>query len=123
MASSADQREDAGHAVYTPAVLAVYDLWVLGLSNRWIWKCPTARLLELYNRHASDHHLDVGVGTGFFSQNADFRGSRRASPLSILTPIHCAGLRSGSSDIAQPSFRRMCSNVSSFETPRSRPLD
>ncbi|MGJ0512633.1 hypothetical protein [Methylocystis sp.] len=35
----------AGQAVYTPNMLAIYDVLVLGLSNRWIWKCPTPRLL------------------------------------------------------------------------------
>ena len=86
MASSADQQEDAGQAVYTPAVLAVYDLWVLGLSNRWIWKCPTARLLELYNRHASDHHLDVGVGTGYYLAECRFPGQSPRITLVDLNP-------------------------------------
>ena len=53
----------AGQAVYTPWTLDLYDLVVLGLSNRLIWKCPTQRLLDLYNENVSDRHLDVGVGT------------------------------------------------------------
>ena len=56
----------AGHAVYTKHVLRAYDFVVLGLSNRLLWKCPTARLLEHYNQHISANHLDVGVGTGYF---------------------------------------------------------
>lgn len=39
---------------------------VLGVSNRWIWKCPTPRLLAHYHKNVSANHLDVGVGTGFF---------------------------------------------------------
>lgn len=35
---------EAGQAVYTKSNLAVYDFVVLGVSNRFIWKCPTARL-------------------------------------------------------------------------------
>ncbi|MEF3365806.1 class I SAM-dependent methyltransferase [Methylocystis sp. 9N] len=62
----------AGQAIYTPKTLAVYDLIVLGLSNRFIWKCPTARLLAHYNRSVSGNHLDVGVGTGYFLDRCRF---------------------------------------------------
>ena len=36
---------DAGQAVYTKQTLAVYDLIVLGISNRFIWRCPTQQLV------------------------------------------------------------------------------
>lgn len=62
----------AGHSVYTPKMLAIYDVLVLGLSNRWIWKCPTPRLLAHYDRHVSGNHLDVGVGTGYFLDRCRF---------------------------------------------------
>jgi 2-polyprenyl-3-methyl-5-hydroxy-6-metoxy-1,4-benzoquinol methylase len=62
----------AGQAVYTPKMLAIYDVMVLGLSNRWIWKCPTPRLLSHYDRHVSGNHLDVGVGTGYFLDRCRF---------------------------------------------------
>jgi SAM-dependent methyltransferase len=62
----------AGQAVYTPKMLAIYDALVLGLSNRWIWKCPTQRLLAHYDRRVSGNHLDVGVGTGYFLDRCRF---------------------------------------------------
>jgi hypothetical protein len=62
----------AGQAVYTPKMLAIYDALVLGLSNRWIWKCPTPRLLAHYDRRVSGNHLDVGVGTGYFLDRCRF---------------------------------------------------
>ncbi|TLG77686.1 class I SAM-dependent methyltransferase [Methylocystis sp. B8] len=62
----------AGQAIYTPKMLAIYDVLVLGLSNRWIWKCPTPRLLAHYDRHVSGNHLDVGVGTGYFLDRCCF---------------------------------------------------
>jgi len=62
----------AGQAVYSKNTLAVYDFLVLGLSNRFIWKCPTARLIEFYRSHLSANHLDVGVGTGFFLDHCPF---------------------------------------------------
>ncbi len=56
----------AGQATYTRSFLSVYDLLVLRFSNNYIWKCPTANMLEMYDRYLSTHHLDVGVGTGYF---------------------------------------------------------
>lgn len=56
---------EAGQAIYSRLVLAIYDLYVLGLSNHLIWKCPTRRLLDNYDMHLSSRHLDVGVGTGY----------------------------------------------------------
>lgn len=68
---SAEQVE-AGQAVYTPGMLSIYDILVLGISNRFIWKCPTPRLVAHYNRHVSGNHLDVGVGTGYFLDHCRF---------------------------------------------------
>jgi hypothetical protein len=52
-----------GAAVYTPLALALYDLAVLGLSNSFVWQCSSHVLLDFYNQHVSDTHLDIGVGT------------------------------------------------------------
>jgi len=54
------------HAVYTPSALAVYDLVVHGLSNRFAWQCPTSRLVGLYDANLSANHLEAGAGTGLF---------------------------------------------------------
>lgn len=62
----------AGQAVYNRPVLNVYDLVVLGLSNRWIWKCPTPLQLTHYDRHVGASHLDVGVGTGYYLDRCRF---------------------------------------------------
>ena len=62
----------AGQAVYTKRVLRAYDFIVLGVSNRLLWKCPTQRLIEHYNKHLTANHLDVGVGTGYFLDNCRF---------------------------------------------------
>ncbi len=56
----------SGHQVYTPRLLRWYDLIVHGVSNRWFWGCPTALLEAWFDEHATDNHLDIGVGTGFF---------------------------------------------------------
>lgn len=58
------------HAVYTPFALAFYDFVVHGLSNRFAWRCPTARLHRLYEASLSPNHLEAGAGTGLFLDRA-----------------------------------------------------
>lgn len=70
-----DDEAFKGSAVYTPRTLAFYDLVVLGVSNSVIWKCPSRSILNLYNEHVSDRHLDVGVGTGYFLDRCRFPSS------------------------------------------------
>lgn len=62
-----------GAAVYTPTTLAFYDLFVLGFSNSLAWKCSSRLILDFYNEHISDRHLDIGVGTGYFLDRCRFR--------------------------------------------------
>jgi hypothetical protein len=56
----------AGSASTRRIVLRAYDLVVLGFSNRFVWRCPSATLLERHDRHVGKRHLDLGVGTGWF---------------------------------------------------------
>ena len=72
MSSLSQEEVTAGQAIYSKANLGLYDLWVLGISNRLIWKCPTQCLLDFYNAHLSANHLDVGVGTGYFLDHCMF---------------------------------------------------
>jgi SAM-dependent methyltransferase len=60
----------AGQAVYSPLVLRTYDWFVLGFSNRLLWRCPSSELRRLYDRNVSSRHLDIGVGTGYFLDKA-----------------------------------------------------
>ena len=69
------------HAIYTPAMLSIYDLLVHGLSNHVAWRCPTRRITELYRANLSANHLEAGVGTGYF---LDKTGDARASRLVLL---------------------------------------
>lgn len=59
----------AGQAVYSKKVLSIYDLWVLGFSNHYLWKCPTKLISQQFIELASKNHLDVGVGTGYYLKN------------------------------------------------------
>ena len=71
-----EQQIEAGQAVYSKATLAIYDWLVLRFSNRLIWKCPSRQILDLYDRHVTANHLDVGVGTGYFLDRCRFPSDR-----------------------------------------------
>ncbi len=58
--------------VHTPARLALYDLFILGLSCSLVWRCPKRHFLDLYDQHVSSPHLDIGVGTGYFLDRCRF---------------------------------------------------
>ena len=72
-----------GQRDYSPRILRMYDPFVLGFAARWVWRCPTSRLLASYRRHIRDHHLDVGPGTGYFIDHA---GLAAGSHVTILDP-------------------------------------
>ncbi len=80
--------ENSGAAVYTKLVLSLYDLFVLGLSNHFAWKCSTKKILDFYNNHVTDHHLEVGVGTGYFLDKCQFPSQHLSLTLLDLNP-HC----------------------------------
>lgn len=84
----------AGQAVYSPLTLAVYDLVVLGVSNPLLWRCPTARILALYDRHVTADHLDVGVGTGWYLDRCRFpSGAPRVGLLDLNAHALAAAAR------------------------------
>ena len=70
--SVTSEQVEAGQAIYTKRTLAGYDFIVLCVSNHFLWKCPTKRLIHHYNKHVTANHLDVGVGTGYFLDRCQF---------------------------------------------------
>ena len=79
-----------GAAVYTRRLLGFYDPFVLGFSNTYLWRCPTTHLLDWYNQHVSDRHLDVGVGTGYFLDRCRFPSP---NPTVALVDLNVEALR------------------------------
>lgn len=67
-------------------MLTWYDFIVLSVSNRWIWRCPTPKLLDWYNQHVTAQHLDVGVGTGYFLDRCRFPSPEPRITLVDLNP-------------------------------------
>lgn len=102
----------AGQAVYTPRTLRLYDLLVLGVSNRFIWNCPTPRLLQLYNDNVSNNHLDVGVGTGYYLDRCRFPSDQPRITLLDMNP-NC--LQATAARIAR--YTPTCRQANIFDTP------
>ncbi len=92
------EQVDAGQAVYTKRTLGAYDFAVLSVSNQFIWKCPTQRLLDLYNQSVTANHLDVGVGTAYFLDNCQFPSS---TPRIALMDLNSNTLELASQRIAR----------------------
>ena len=63
---------DDGAAMYSPDVLQTYDAWVLNFVMPRVWGCPKELLLNMYNKHAGNKHIDVGPGTGYFLKHSTF---------------------------------------------------
>lgn len=72
-----------GQSDYTRSLLRLYDPLVLGLAARFVWRCPTSRLVEGYRRHIRSRHLDVGPGTGYFIERSGLPGG---SQVTLLDP-------------------------------------
>ncbi len=85
-----------GAAAYTPIVLKLYDWWVLGVSNRFAWQCPTkSTLLPFFTQHVGPRHLDVGVGTGFYLANTQFAPATQLTLIDLnQNSLNAAALRS-----------------------------
>jgi SAM-dependent methyltransferase len=98
----------AGQAVYTPRALALYDFVVLGVSNRFLWQCPTQQLVAHYNQQVSDNHLDVGVGTGYFLNRCQFPS---LTPRIALLDLNANALTFAARRIARYTPETYCRNV------------
>ncbi|WP_433019719.1 class I SAM-dependent methyltransferase [Kribbella sp. CA-294648] len=53
-------------------MLAIYDPLVLGLANRFVWRCPTRVIRDHYAQHLGRVHVEIGPGTGYFLDHVPF---------------------------------------------------
>lgn len=106
----------ASGGIYNPVTLRLYDAGVLGLTNRLIWRCPTATMVEHYRSHSGRSHLDVGPGTGYFLERID-------SPSLTLLDLNASCLAAASDRVGHG--RSVASLQQSFfdPLPRERSFD
>ncbi|WP_236572308.1 class I SAM-dependent methyltransferase [Nocardiopsis sp. FR4] len=52
--------------LYSPRNLARYNKLVIEFSHTWAWKLDNDALLDLYLRHVSDRHLEIGPADAHF---------------------------------------------------------
>lgn len=114
-----DSAVHAGQAVYSPLVLAIYDFYVLGLSNHLLWRCPTRHLRALYDRNVSSRHLDVGVGTGYFLDKACWPVPE---PAITLVDLNANSLNAAARRIGRYSLQTLRANALE-PMPRIGPFD
>lgn len=87
MTSISESDIKKGQAVYTPMMLKLYNLWVLDISNAWIWRCSKQLQLAQFNQYITENHLDIGVGTGYYLKQCQWFSQAKLS-LMDLNP-HC----------------------------------
>ena len=108
---------ESGASVYSPTILKLYDFAVLGLSNRFVWQCPTKTvLLPFYKEHLGLKHLDVGVGTGFYIARASLTRSHQVS----LLDLNENSLQAAAAQVKQAKVRTFMRDVMQ---PSSEPAD
>ncbi len=117
---STAQEIQAGQAVYNQRTLRMYDFIVLGVSNRLIWRCPTPRQVDHYDKHVSANHLDVGVGSGYFLDNCHFPVE---SPRLVLMDLNKHSLEFTAERIRRFHPQSVCCNVLSPIDYSDQPFD
>lgn len=80
------ERVLVGTATYTRGVLSVYDILVLGIICRQVWRCSRRVMQAQYDRNIGRHHLDLGPGTGYFLDHCRHRSDRPELALVDLNP-------------------------------------
>ena len=55
-----------GARIYSRCLLACYDLLIYRVLAPVVWRCSPHHFLDLYTKHMSSNHADIGVGTGYF---------------------------------------------------------
>ncbi|MEO3816333.1 class I SAM-dependent methyltransferase [Plantactinospora sp. B24E8] len=93
-----DEEVIAGQAIYNRFVLATYDVYVLGFSNRLIWRCPKRHMLDNYHRNTGGRHLELGPGTAYLLDHCRFP---TAAPELTLVDLNPTVLRMSAARLAR----------------------
>lgn len=85
LSSASNPPADSTPIVFDQRLLKYYDRLLEFTCNR-VWHCPIQRTLDLYKRHLSSNHLEVGVGTGYFLERRHLPGPEPRLALLDLSP-------------------------------------
>lgn len=85
MIPAATKQAEPAPVVFDSRLLRHYDRLLEFTCNR-VWHCPIQRTQELYERHLSSNHLEVGVGTGYFLEKTHLPGPEPRLALLDLSP-------------------------------------
>ncbi|MFE9355149.1 class I SAM-dependent methyltransferase [Streptomyces olivaceoviridis] len=80
------ERVLAGVQSYSRRMLAVYDLWILGVVCPAVWHCSRRRMARHYDRNVGARHLDIGPGTGYFLRRCAYPTDTPELTLVDLSP-------------------------------------
>ncbi len=76
----------ASTRIYTHTILSFYDVFVINFSSTFVWRSPRNTIINFYNRHVSNNHLDIGVGTGYFLDKCTFPSPHPTIALADISP-------------------------------------
>ena len=105
-------------AVYTPARLALYDLFILGVSCSLVWRCPKRHFLDLYDQHVGSPHLEHRARHWLFLDRCRFPIEHPQITLLTRARPACARRRGASSATRRESSRQ----AHRAARPRGRPV-
>lgn len=64
---------DDGIRIYSKPLLAVYDLLVFNILSPFVWRCHAKIYFELYWKHMTRNHADIGVGTAHILNRCKYK--------------------------------------------------
>ncbi|EPS95724.1 hypothetical protein FOMPIDRAFT_1025639 [Fomitopsis schrenkii] len=81
-------------------LLRIYDWLCSGLFNLWVWRCPTGSvLLPFFSKNITEGaHLDVAVGTGYYT-------ARSVDRLSKCKDVTLLDVSDSALDVAEARLR------------------
>lgn len=71
---------EIGAHIYSPQLLRIYDVFILGFISSFAWCCSTKKILVPFFREPiGKNHIDIGVGTGYYLVNAGIPQSTKVT--------------------------------------------
>lgn len=96
---------DPSATLYTNFFLSIYNIFVLWFSSTFAWRCPTSTvLLPFFRRHVgADAHMDVGVGTGYYTAKSVRDLSK--TPKVYLVDLNPNSLKMASEELLEAGYK------------------